>query len=120
MPISVENADNYFLSHVQGDSWSDLLDVNKKEQLLKKAENLINASFNIRTEAFETIAYEFAVYEQAIKLITMNKERFVLKADGVSSMSYDGISFQMDNSFISSISYSLLKKFIYKKVGEIL
>lgn len=116
--ISLSQANNYFQAHKLKDVWVNSPD-DVKENILLLAENYLKTTFNLREGAEESTSYEFAVYEQAIHLLSFDKERLMLQSEGVMMYSFDGINTQMKQSFISPIAHMFLKKYIFRKVGDI-
>lgn len=116
--INLENADIYLNYHIEFDVWFKS-HPDKREQMLEKAEMYINNAFDLRTEAFTSPAYEHAVYEQAIFMIAFDKERHKLSREGVSIYKVEDLSFHLSPSLISPTAKMFLKKFIFRRVGEI-
>ncbi|MBS4207449.1 hypothetical protein [Bacillus sp. FJAT-50079] len=117
--ILIDKADEYFRSHTEADAWDETL-YDERESLLNKAETMINSVFDLRKGTEELEIYQFAIFEQAIFLATFDKERSRLQREGVTSYKVEDLSFSMNQSVISPIAYTFLKKHIYKKVGKIL
>lgn len=116
--VSLNEANKYLSIHSESNAWISLED-GKKADLLEQAESYIKNTYNLRTNTEDSLNYLHAVCEQAIHLLTFDKERSKLQREGVTSYKFEDINFQMLPSFISPIAYSFLKKHIYKKVGEI-
>lgn len=116
--MSIDKADSYFYSHVEADTWINLNE-DLKLSLLDKAETMINNFIDLRKGTKELDIYQFAIFEQAIFLATFDKERSRLQKEGVNIYKVDDLTFHMDKSVISPFSLSFLKKYTYKKLGEI-
>jgi hypothetical protein len=113
------DADTYFQGHKLSYLWFDS-EINKSpDNLIILAENMIQNTFNLRQGADETSSYAYAVYEQAVHILSFDKERYLTQSQGVKLFSYDGIQVQQDQSLISPIAFMFLKKLIYRKVGDI-
>jgi hypothetical protein len=111
--------DSYFQGHPLKDLWFNS-DINEfPDHTITVAENMLQTSFNLRENFEETSSYAFAVYEQAIHLLSFDKERYRLQSQGVKLYSYDGIQVQQDQSLISPIAFKFLRKLICRKVGDI-
>jgi hypothetical protein len=118
--ISVDNADEYFKYHKLKDIWDNLYLTIEPSNVLKQAENMIKNTFNLREGAENILSYEHAVYEQAIYMISFDKERYLTQTQGVKLYSYDGIQVQQGQSLISPITLMFLKKLIIRKVGYVI
>jgi len=118
--FNVCDSDSYFQNHQEKDEWiSPYLSYEEKKALLKKAEMYINNSFDLRNGVKGELIYLHAIYEQAIFLLTFDKERSRLQREGVVSYKVEDMSFTMTHSIISPVTKVFLKKHIYKKVGKI-
>lgn len=118
MTVSVQQANDYLKFHINGDKWNEVND-EKKSYLLNLAEHYIENYFFLRDGYKDSMNFQHAIIEQAIHLLSMDKERSQLQKEGVYSYKVDDMTFQMEISFVSPIVHSFLKSFIYKKVGEI-
>jgi hypothetical protein len=119
MTVSLTNADKYFAYHKLKDVWDKSYLEIDPSNVLTQAENMLKNSFNLREGAENALSYEHAVYEQAIHMLSFDKERYILQNEGVKLYSYDGIQIQQGQSLISPIAFMFLKKLIYRKVGDI-
>jgi hypothetical protein len=119
MTVSLDNANNYFKYHKLREFWDGaILDIDQ-EDVLTQAQNMLTTAFNLREGYEESSSFEFAVYEQAIHLLSYEKERYLTQSQGVKLFSYDGIQVQQEQSLISPIAMMFLKKLIYRKVGKV-
>lgn len=116
MTVSYDNANKYFQYHKLKDVWSNAYDA---IELLVQAENMLVNTFTLREGYKDSLSYEHAVYEQAIHMLSFDKERYILQTEGVKLYSYDGIQVQMEQSLISPIAFKFLRKHICRKVGDI-
>ncbi|MBU9714422.1 hypothetical protein [Evansella tamaricis] len=116
--ISLNQADEYFLNHLQCEKWSTFNE-QVKENALHTAENLIKGHFTLRENAEGTTAYFHAVCEQALHLLTFSKERFQLQNEGIHDYRIDDIHIQMNNAIFSPIVIGFLKPIIKKNIGKI-
>jgi hypothetical protein len=113
----VVEADSYFKSHIEKDVWENL-DEETKLSLLNKSQTII-LDVDLRNDVFEKSIYKYAVFEQAIYLKTVDKERLRLQSQGVISYKIDDISFSMQATAFNPLVKEMLKKYIYVKMGEI-
>lgn len=118
MTVNVQQANNYLKFHVNGEKWNEV-DDEKKTYLLNLAEQYIENYFSLRDGYKDSTNFQHAIIEQAIHMLTMDKERLQLQKEGVTTYKVDDMSFQMDSSFISPVVKSFLKRYIYVRVGEI-
>jgi hypothetical protein len=116
--ISIDKANEYFYSHVEANTWISL-DEEIKSDLIHKAETMIDNFVDLRKGTKELDIYQFAVFEQAIFLVTFDKERSRLQKEGVTSYKVDDLSFTMESMPMSPIAVAFLKKYTYKRLGEI-
>ncbi|WP_286231311.1 hypothetical protein [Neobacillus mesonae] len=116
--ISVENADTYLSSHKLKDEWNKV-EYGEIQSLLDQAESFLINTLTLRNGTTETTAFEHAVYEQVIFTLTRSKANLIHQNEGIKLFSFDGSQVMMDKSFISPMSFMLLKKYIYRKVGDI-
>jgi len=116
--INLTDVNEYLSMHVEKAAWEALSEEDKTGSL-NMAEQYIDSVFELRDGTKEKTIYLHAVCEQAIHLITFDKERLKLQREGVSSYKFDDMSFQMVNSFISPITTVFLKKHSFKQLGEI-
>ena|GEM_PF-6726701 len=114
----IVEADSYFKSHVEKDVWENL-DEETKLSLLNKAQTIILDVLDLRNDVFEKSIYKYAIFEQAIYLKTVDKERLRLQSQGVISYKIDDISFNMQTTAFNPLVKEMLKKYIYIKMGEI-
>lgn len=117
---TLEKANSYLSNHIQSKTWETLIDDVIRNEALKKGEMYLNSFFNFREGTEDTLNYEHAVYEQTIFLLDYDKERFKLQSEGVTSIGYDGISYQMNRSLISPSAFLFLRKHVVRKKGRIL
>lgn len=117
MTFNITDANEYLRYHNEAHKW-DELDEERKESLLHVAETFIN-TLDLRRDVKDKLIYKHAIYEQAFHLLTFDEERFKLQREGVVSYKFDDMNFQMQQQLISPIAQSFLRRFIYKRLGEI-
>lgn len=119
MTVNVEKATQYFRYHKLADVWKEIMGQYAKENLLQQAESFLHNTLTLREGTESTSNFEHAVYEQAIHMLSFDKERYLLQNQGVNLYSYDGIQVQQGQSLHSPIAFQFLRKYICRKVGDI-
>lgn len=117
--INLSDANSYLYKHIESDEWLKLTE-EEKSNSLEMAELYIDASFNLNDSVKSKPIYLHAVCEQAIHLLVFDKERLKLQREGVASYKVDDLQFQMNNSFIAPMTATFLKRYSFKKLGEII
>lgn len=117
--MNLNDADIYLNRHKNSDAWNKLSE-DEKLNSLQMAELYIDSALDLRGGTKDKPIYKHAIYEQAIHLIVFDNERFQLQQQGVTSYKFDDMNFNMDQSIISPITRTFLKKFTYKQLGEII
>ncbi|WP_404403809.1 hypothetical protein [Jeotgalibacillus malaysiensis] len=116
--ITIESATEYLSAHPNEKFWIES-DPVKQDSILKLAKAYIDSSFDLRPGTEETEAYFHAVCEQAIHLLSFDKERFNLINQGVRNYKYEDIQVDVRGNLISPIVFGFLKKHKFKQKGEV-